>query len=51
MDFVTHLPKSNGYDAIFSIVDRFSKFVRFVPICASYDAKQIATILFDQWIC
>ena len=51
MDFVTHLPESRGFDAIFSIVDRFSKLVKFVPIKQNYDAEQIATLLFENWIC
>ncbi len=42
MDFVTHLPMSHGYDGIFTIVDRFSKFVRFVPLAGSADAPQVA---------
>lgn len=42
MDFITHLPLSNGYNSIFSIVDRFSKYVRFIPIKDDYDAPQIA---------
>lgn len=32
MDFITHLPESNGYTGIFTIVDRFSKYTVFVPI-------------------
>lgn len=51
MDFITHLPASCGYDGIFSIVDRFSKYVRFVPIKCTFDAPQIAQLLFDNWIC
>ncbi len=39
MDFVTHLPESHGYDSIFSIVDRFSKLVRFIPIRADFTAQ------------
>ena len=43
MDFMTHIPVSTrGHDAIFSIVDRFSKFVRFVPIRNTFDAPEIA---------
>ena len=42
MDFITHLPESNGFDSIFTIVDRFSKFVRFIPIRSTFDAPEIA---------
>ena len=51
MDFITHLPLSDGFDAIFSIVDRFSKFVKFIPL--KWDdspAPTIARLLFDNWI-
>lgn len=51
MDFITHLPLSNGFDSIFSVVDRFSKYTKFIPICATYDAPAIAKLLFDEWIC
>ena len=42
MDFITHLPNSDGYDGIFSIVDRFSKYVKFIPIKGTADAPLIA---------
>ena len=48
MDFITHLPPSCGYDAIFTIVDRFSKFVKFVPIVwNASSAPTIARLLFE----
>ena len=51
MDFITHLPLSHGYDGIFSIVDRFSKFVRFIPLSGTADAPRIAQLFFDHWVC
>jgi hypothetical protein len=51
MDFVTHLPESDGHNSIFSVIDRFSKYALFVPIRSDYTAEQIASILFDKWIC
>ena len=51
MDFITHLPESISFDSIFTIVDRFSKFVRFIPIKSTYDAPMIAQLLFDHWVC
>lgn len=51
MDFITHLPVSNGYDCIFTVVDRFSKFVRFIPMHSTDDAPRVAQLLFDNWIC
>ena len=39
MDFITHLPVSTrGFDAIFTIVDRFSRLVRFIPCNSSMTA-------------
>lgn len=51
MDFVTHLPKSNGYDGIFSVVDRFSKYCKFIPFKCNATAPDIANLLFEHWIC
>ena len=31
MDLVTHFAKSYGYDIVFTIVDRFFKYVKFLP--------------------
>lgn len=42
MDFIFGLPVSNGYDGIFTIVDRFSRLVRFVPCKSSIDAFGVA---------
>jgi Integrase core domain len=52
MDFVTHLPVStHGYDAIFSIVDRFSCLCRFIP-CHSYmSALDCAQLFWEHWVC
>ncbi len=52
MDFITHLPVSAGYDGIFTIVDRFSKYVRFIPyVSGSADATHIASLFLDHWVC
>jgi hypothetical protein len=44
MDFITGLPKSRGYEAILVVVDRFSKYVHFVPLKHPYTAKSMAEI-------
>lgn len=52
MDFVTHLPMSDrGFDAIFTIVDRFSRVVRFVPCKTAISAEQVAQLFFEHWVC
>lgn len=43
MDFITHLPLTErGYDAIFTIVDRFSKLVVFIPMKTTSSAADVA---------
>jgi hypothetical protein len=43
MDFIVQLPTSvRGYDAIFSIVDRFSRLCRFIPCSTSLSAYDAA---------
>ena len=52
MDFITHLPPTErGADAVFTIVDRFSKLVRFVPCTTTTDADATARLFFDHWVC
>ncbi len=52
MDFVMNLPRSTrGFDAIFSIVDRFSRLCRFVPCHSDITAQQAADLFFEHWLC
>lgn len=40
MDFIVNLPVSKrGYDCIFTIVDRFSRMVRFIPCMTAINAE------------
>jgi hypothetical protein len=34
-----------------TIVDRFSRFVRFVPMKTSANAVDVASLFFDNWLC
>jgi hypothetical protein len=51
MDFIVQLPESSGFDAIFTIVDRFSRLVRFIPMSSSASAADVAQLFFDHWLC
>ena len=52
MDFVTHLLVSTrGYDAIFSIIDRFSRYCRFIPCHTAMSAVECADLFFEHWVC
>ena len=51
MDLITHLPLSNGFDAVFTIVDRFSKYVTFVPCSTSSTALDLAFLFYENIVC
>ena len=48
---ITHLPLSNGFDEVFTIVDRFSKFVTFVPYSKSSTALDLASLFYNNIAC
>ena len=52
MDFITDLPPSrrgnNAFDAILVVIDRFTKYARYVPYRKTMNAKQLATVLVDN---
>ena len=39
-----------GYDAIFVIVDKFSKLVCLVPCVTTIDAVTCARLIFEYWV-
>ncbi len=52
MDFIVNLPMSTrGYDCVFTIVDRFSRMVRFIPCKTNIDATEVASLFFEHWVC
>lgn len=48
MDFVEGLSKSEGYDTIMVVVDRFTKFAHFVPLRHPFTATQVAKVFWDN---
>ena len=48
MDLITSLPTSDNYDAIFVIVDRFSKMAHFIPTNTTADAPTLATLFINN---
>ena len=48
MDFMTHLPKSKGFDSIMVVVDRVSKMAHFVPSRDTATAQEVGRLYFDK---
>ena len=48
MDFIKGLPKSEVYSVILVVVDRFTKFVHFLPVKHPYTAITIAQLFLDN---
>ena len=52
MDFIFGLPETGrGHTGIFTIVDRFSKYVVFIPTVETVTAPEVATLFFENWVC
>lgn len=48
MDFITGLPKSNGFTVIMVLVDRLSKYAHFFPLKTDYDSKKVAEVFLSN---
>ena len=52
MDLVTSLPQTAaGYDAVFIVIDRFSKLVKLKPCTSTIGATELAQLFMDQIVC
>ncbi len=56
LDFIIELPESRksdegkSYNAILVIVDRFSRMMRYIPVCDTIDAAKLANVLVHKLI-
>ena len=48
MDLIVNLPRSQTYDSIFVVVDRFSKMAHFIPTRVQATAPDLAQLFFDN---
>ena len=48
MDFITGLPKTQGKDCIFVVVERLTKFAHFFAIATDFSAAQVAELFFRE---
>lgn len=50
MDLIVGLPPSEGYDAIFVVIDKFSRAAILTPTTSNYTAESLAKLMFSQVI-
>lgn len=50
MDLIVSLPKSNGFDAILVIIDRFTKTGIFAPTTSDFTAESIAEVFVEKLV-
>jgi transposase InsO family protein len=48
MDFITDLPKSEGYDTILVVIDRLTKMSHFIPCKKELNARQFAKLFMKE---
>jgi hypothetical protein len=47
MDFIKGFPKVGGKSIILTVVDQFSKYAHFIPLCHPYSTSSVARAFFD----
>lgn len=48
MDFIKSLPKSQGYDVILVVVDRFTKYGHFIPLTHPFRASRVVELFMQN---
>jgi hypothetical protein len=48
MDFIEGLPKSNSYDVLLVVIDKFSKYAHLIPMSHPYSALQVAQVYLNN---
>ena len=48
MDFIAGLPKVQGKDCIYVVVDRLTKYAHFFPLKSDFKASQVAELFFKE---
>ena len=48
MDFITSLPKVQGRDCLYVVIDQLTKFAHFFVIPFDYSASQVADLFFRE---
>jgi hypothetical protein len=51
MDFMIGLPVSEGYDAIWVVINRLTKMRHFIPCSTTVDAKELANLFIMNIFC
>jgi hypothetical protein len=51
MDFIGPLPMDQSHDCILTITDRLGSDIRIIPTSTTLNAKQLASVFFNEWYC
>lgn len=51
VDFITRLPKSKGFEVVWVVVDRLSKYACFILLKRPFSAKSLAEVFVKEVVC